>query len=93
VADAFEKRLGGAGNEVKGGSAWAPPRGGGRRRRGGPSMTVGSSGRLAMTRYNRARAAPLPREQRRAAGVGVAGDGVSVADGRDRGEAGPGGSS
>jgi hypothetical protein len=45
-----------------------------------------------MTRYRRARATPLPREQRRAAGVGVAGDRVSVADGRDRGEAGPGGS-
>jgi hypothetical protein len=33
----------------------------------------------------------LPPEQGRAAGVGDAGDGVSTTDGRDRGEAGPGG--
>jgi hypothetical protein len=39
---------------------------------------------------HRARAAPLPHEQGRVAGVGDAGDGVSVTDGRDRGEAGTG---
>jgi hypothetical protein len=63
--------------------------GGGRRRRGA-SAAVASSERPAMTLDRRARAAPLPREQGRAAGVANAGDGVSVTDGRDQGKTGPG---
>jgi hypothetical protein len=59
---------------------------------GGPGAAVSYSGRLAMALDHRARAAPLPREQKRAAGMGDAGDGVSATNGRDWGEVGPGGS-
>jgi hypothetical protein len=42
---------------------------------GGPSVTVGNVGRLAIVPDWQARVAPLPHEQRRAASVGDAGEG------------------
>jgi hypothetical protein len=60
--------------------------------RGDPGAAVGNVGWPETAPDRRARAAALPREQGRAAGVGNAGNGVSVADGQDRGEVGPGGS-
>jgi hypothetical protein len=56
---------------------------------GGPGTVVGSAGQSAMALDQRAWAALLPREQRRAAGTGNAG---GVADEQDRDEVGPGGS-
>jgi hypothetical protein len=42
---------------------------------GGPGVTVVNVGRLAIVPDRQARVAPLPREQRRAASVGDAGEG------------------
>jgi hypothetical protein len=54
---------------------------------GGRGVVVCSLGRPTTTPDRRAWVAPLPCKQGRATGVGDAGDGVSVTDGRDRGEA------
>jgi hypothetical protein len=56
---------------------------------GGAGAVVASLGRPRTAPDRQARAAPLPREQGMAAGVG---DEVSMTDGWDRGEAGPSGS-
>jgi hypothetical protein len=69
-----------------GASAWRREK----EERGGAGAVVGCSRWLAMAPDLQAWAAPLLREQRRAAGVGDADDGVSVTDGRDQGKAGPG---
>jgi hypothetical protein len=92
VVNAFEKRLGGAGQRGKrggrrGASAWRQEK-----EERGAGVVVGSSGRPAMAPDHRARVARLPHEQGRVAGVDDTGDGVSATDGRDRGEARPGGS-
>jgi hypothetical protein len=93
VASAFEMRLGGAGQRGKrGGRCGRVGVVAGEGGEGaGPGMVVGSAGQPAMAPDHRAWAAPLPREQGRVAGVCDTGDEVSVADGRDRGKAGPGG--
>jgi hypothetical protein len=58
--------------------------------RGGPGAAVGSAGRPTMAPNRRVWAAPLQREQRRAAGVDYAAMRANAADEWDRGEAGLG---
>jgi hypothetical protein len=69
-----------------GASSWREKEG----EKGGPGTAVGSTGWPAAAPNHRAWAAPLPREQGRAAGIGDTGEGMRVADTRDRCEAGPG---
>jgi hypothetical protein len=59
---------------------------------GGPGVAVGGSGQPTMAPDHQVRVVQLPHEQRRATGVGDAGNGVSATDGWDQGEAGPDGS-
>jgi hypothetical protein len=72
---------------------WARPRGGRRRRREGrPGIAIGSTGRPTTSPDRQVRATSSPREQRWAAGVGDTVTRAKVADVRDQGEAGLGGS-
>jgi hypothetical protein len=88
----FEKRLSGTGQRGKRGSVWAHPHGGGGWRRGGHGAAVvarGGQQRPPIVGRGRRRCR-ANRGARRAWATRE--DGVSVTDGRDRGEAGPSGS-